>query len=69
MDMCHCGRPLHYTDPEVEAAVRKLVAETGEYVIVRVGQNGKGYLVQRHYMALHGIRAVDLPSLGFEEVP
>ena len=44
----------------------RLLAHKGEYVTVRVGD--RAWLVQRHYLALHGIEARDLPGLGFEEV-
>lgn len=64
---CHCGQPLHYTVPAIEAFMRKLVAEAGEFVDITV-VGGKTYRVPRHYIALHGINAADLPTLGFEEV-
>jgi hypothetical protein len=63
---CHCGRPLHYTDATIAALMARLVAELGEYIPITVG--GRTWRVQRHYAALHGIRARDLPTLGFEEV-
>jgi len=56
---------LHYTDPVVERMVKGLIEKTGEYVSVTVG--GRTWLVQRHYIALHGLRAADLPNLGFDE--
>ena len=65
-EMCHCGRPLHYTDPVVEQMVRRLIEQTAEYVPVTVG--GRTWLVQRHYIALHGLRAQELPNLGFDEI-
>ncbi len=64
--MCHCGRPLHYTDPVIERMVTKLSEETGEYVSVTVGW--RTWLVQRHYIAIHGLKAAELPSLGFVEI-
>ena len=64
--MCHCGRPLHYTDPVIEAMIGVLVEQLGEYTQVTVDR--RTWLVQRHYIALHGIRAVDLPNLGFDEI-
>lgn len=60
---CHCGRPLHYRDPEIARIMHALVAELGEYVVVQVG--GRRWRVPRHYIALHGLRGADLPSLGF----
>lgn len=66
VDLCHCGRPLHYTDPANEAFVRRLVANLGREVPVTVGT--RTWLVSRHYIALHGIKAWELPSLGFREL-
>jgi len=66
MEMCHCGKPLHYTDPAIKLFVEKYIRELGE--MMKVKCNGKTYLVSRHYIALHGLKAVDLPSLGFEEI-
>jgi len=65
-EMCHCGRPLHYTDPVIERMVRALIDELGEYI--RITVEGRTWLVQRHYIALHGVKGSELPSLGFPEV-
>ena len=62
---CHCGQPLHYQDARIQASVELLVRLLGEYMPVRAG--GRTWLVQRHYIALHGIKAAELPFLGFEE--
>ena len=37
---CHCGKPLHYTDPVVERMITALVEQLGEYA---AGRNPKGY--------------------------
>jgi hypothetical protein len=63
---CHCGRPLHYTDPDLQQKVQTFVDELGEYIPVTTG--GRTWLVQRHYIALHGFKASELPDLGFTEV-
>jgi hypothetical protein len=63
---CHCGRPLHYQDLEVQRAVERLIRAKGPRVVVRAG--GRAWMVDRHYIALHGLKAVELPRLGFEEV-
>jgi hypothetical protein len=65
-EMCHCGRPVHYTDPVIERTVRELIRQLGEYIKVTV--NGRTWLVQRHYIALHGIKGSELPDLGFQEI-
>ena len=66
MTQCHCGRPLHYSDPEAQATVERLITERGEYVAITVGD--RTWSVQRHYIALHGINASELPALGFTEL-
>ena len=63
---CHCGKPLHYADPVVERMVTALVKQLGEYTPVTVG--ARTWLVQRHYIALHGLNAWELPTLGFDEI-
>jgi hypothetical protein len=65
-EFCHCGQPLHYTDPMAESFTRGLVENLGP--TLKVSAMGHVYEVQRHYIALHGLRAADLPSLGFPEV-
>lgn len=63
---CHCGEPLHYTDPRVRVQMEMLIEQVGEFVTVRV--EGRAWRVQRHYIALHGIKGAELASLGFEEL-
>lgn len=66
-ELCHCGKPLHYTSPEIEAKVRAIVAEKGEYVDITVDGHGT-WRVQRHYVALHGVKGNEIADLGFERV-
>lgn len=61
MNNCACGKPLHYSDPLIEEAVNRIIATQGEYVTVKC--DGKEYSVQRHFIALHGLRAAELPML------
>jgi len=65
-ELCYCGLPLHYTDPEIQRSVERLVRELGTHT--RVTVSGRTWLVPRHYIALHGLRAAELPMLGFEEI-
>lgn len=58
---CACGLPLHYTDKNLEAEIIKLTDELGEWMPLHLG-NDK-YLVQRHYVALHGFKPPQLPDL------
>lgn len=64
--LCHCGKPLHYTSTHAKALVQKLIERLGETVEIQTA-TGR-YRVPRHYIALHGVRAVDLPTLGFEKI-
>jgi hypothetical protein len=68
---CACGQPLHYTNPHVQRTVEKFVAELGETVTIRTPYGS--WPVPRHYIALHGITAADLPTLaeryGWREIP
>lgn len=66
MEMCACGQPLHYSDPKTQAMVQEMVDTFGPLIRVSVG--GRTWKVPRHYIALHGLRAQDLPDLDFEEV-
>lgn len=65
-EQCHCGQPLHYTDPKVEYLIRAMVKELGPTVPVTVEEHT--WLVPRHWIALHGLKAEELPTLGFEEI-
>ena len=65
MQQCHCGKPLHYTDPVIQGIVQRQVDALGDYLLVTV--SGKTWLVPRHYIALHGIKGSEVHELGFEE--
>jgi len=64
--LCHCGQPLHYSDQKIRAMVEHWVERLGEHIIV-TDESGRKFKVPRHYIALHGIKAAELDSLGFEE--
>jgi len=64
--LCACGKPLHYSNPELQSTIQALVDELGELVKVTIGK--RAWMVQRHYIALHGLSSVDVQYLGFEEV-
>lgn len=64
--LCFCGKPLHYSDPRNQALVQMLIDTVGPRLKVTV--SGRTWLVPRHYIALHGIKAAELPFLGFDEV-
>lgn len=55
---CACGRSLHYNDPEIGAIIRDISDTNGEFITINIGE--RAFKVQRHYIALHGIKAQDL---------
>jgi len=63
---CHCGQPLHYSRADIQAAMEEMIQRLGSTMPVTVG--GRTWMVPRHYIALHGLKAVEMPFLGFEEV-
>lgn len=65
-ELCHCGQPLHYSDPKIQEMIETMVRGLGPRVRVTFG--GRTWLVPRHYIALHGLKSIELPFLGFEEV-
>lgn len=65
-DKCHCGLDLHYSNSALQKQVQEIVDKFGPYIDVIVG--GRTFRVQRHYIALHGIKGKDLSTLGFAEV-
>lgn len=67
MTECACGNALHYTHPDLMAQVQKLVDAYGDYTEIEVAGAGR-FKVQRHYIALHGVRARDLPALADEGI-
>ena len=65
-ERCPCGRPLHYGDPGIQAIMEEFVARRGADIPITI--DGRTWLVSRHYIALHGVKASELPHLGFPEV-
>jgi hypothetical protein len=70
MEMCACGKPLHYTDRDKRAIVEDMIGRLGKETRVTCGT--RTWLVPRHFIALHGLIADELPELaakhGFKEV-
>jgi hypothetical protein len=68
--MCACGRPLHYNDSQLQRLVEEIAEREGETIRVTIGC--RSWMVQRHYIALHGLKAWEVDEvaqkLGFAEV-
>ena len=67
-EICHCGQPLHYSDKSIEIEVKKLVEKLGRYIEVCCRDDNVTYKVDRHYIALHGLKGKELNKLGFEVI-
>lgn len=61
---CSCGQPLHYTRPDMQAIVERLIGELGPNVCVQIGIDA--YMVPRHFIALHGLKAWELSDLALK---
>lgn len=72
IEMCSCGQPLHYLNPASQALVEGIVKLLGPTLTIAVPGLG-AWKVPRHYIALHGIKALELAVLasrfGWEPVP
>lgn len=70
MELCGCGKPLHYADPQKRLYVEEQITRVGPDVVVTVGE--RQWKVPRHFIALHGLVSEELPTLAkqynFEEV-
>jgi hypothetical protein len=62
LSRCDCGRPLHYTDAKQFDVVDKLVEQLGPTVLISLDEGA--WRVPRHYVALHGLAARELPALA-----
>ncbi len=60
--LCACGKPLHYIDPSYRRLVEGLIKRLGENVPVEI--LGVAYLIPRHFMALHGVKAKELKEVA-----
>lgn len=61
---CHCGKDLHYSNPKIQKMIQKLINKLGETLDIQYQETI--YQVPRHYIALHGVIASELPSLNFD---
>jgi len=71
MEMCACGQPLHYSSPKLYEQVERMIQIAGDPLVTVTTPDGR-WRVPRHYIALHGLKASELPTLGpalgFEKV-
>lgn len=62
--LCACGMPLHYENPVTRFQVDMVIAHAGGDPFVRVTSQSGVFMVQRHYIALHGLCEADLNGLA-----
>lgn len=60
--LCPCGEPLHYRSGDYRRIVEKLIAVLGPDMNVTTPAGS--WRVPRHYIALHGVQADELPALA-----
>ena len=70
--MCACGQRLHYSDPAKQKLVEQIIRIAGPMVTITNSENGRSWRVPRHFIALHGIKMIEMPQVatkyGFEEI-
>ncbi len=66
-DQCYCGEPLHYASESSRKRVQEIIDESGRWQKVTIIGVGS-FVVDRHYIALHGIKGGELVALGFDRV-
>ena len=64
LELCPCGRELHYSNAEIANVVRLIIAQSGSLTLVVHAANGHSYRVNKHYIALHGLQATELEDLA-----
>ena len=62
--MCACGLPLHYRSVLDQFIVDLLTSQAGGDPNILVASPTGTYRVQRHYIALHGLRETELLALA-----
>ncbi|HJY22928.1 MAG TPA: hypothetical protein VJ279_08595 [Hanamia sp.] len=68
-ELCHCGKPLHYSSKAVEEVINKIIEFKGtRFVEIEQIETRKKYKVDIHYIALHGIQGDKLETYGFEVI-
>lgn len=69
--LCPCGKPLHYNNPDYQQNVEKLIQQLGVDIKVDIIP-GEIYLIPRHYIALHGLKANEIKQIakkyGFQRI-
>jgi len=59
---CACGKPFHYKNKDQQHMVQRFSDQLGADVEVEIGD--RRYSAQRHYIALHGLRAQEAETLA-----
>lgn len=66
-ETCACGKKQHIK-PSQLFLLKHLGYMWGDYKEVQI-MGGKKYKVPTYYIIVHGLKAKDLPNLGFEILP
>jgi hypothetical protein len=62
LDRCDCGQPLHYASDVSRQRVQVMVDQLGPTVNLTTPEGT--WAIPRHYIALHGLKAAEVPSLA-----
>ena len=63
---CACGNPLHYKNRLQQHMVQRFSDQLGAEVEIEIGT--RRYSVQRHYIALHGLKASEAENLADQDI-
>lgn len=72
IELCACGKPLHYAAPENLKYTERMIELMGPNMLITQASTGRTWVVPRHYIALHGLVGNQLEETakkyGFAEV-
>lgn len=63
-ELCPCGKPLHYNNLVIREIVESMIERHGPTVLIRRVEGGPGFMVPRHYIALHGIEGKNIEKIA-----
>lgn len=63
-DVCGCGWPLHYTDPEAQVRAEAVIRAVGWWLRITVDAVGDFWVPVHWHLAHRGHAARDLPYLS-----
>ena len=65
-EKCHCGEKMHLSPGQL-FLYKAMLPRWGTHKKVKV-LGGKTYSIPVYYIIVHGLKAVDISTLGFPEI-